>query len=100
VTVELWWSEKIKKSPADFKAFAQKMANRLLVGALRYGPAKKEQNYMTRLEMEFKAYKKTGNGEFLVNIANYALLESIAPQNSKYHYDAHADSVTRKKMGV
>lgn len=75
------------------------MTDRLLVGHLRYGDACKEQNYMTRMMMEVKAYKRSGNREQLLNIANYAYLESIVPENPKFHWNDKADSVTRRKMG-
>ena len=51
---------------------------------------------MWRLGEELKAYKKTGNMEALFNIANYAWLESLAPENPKFHYDPTAKSNTRR----
>jgi hypothetical protein len=75
--------------------FMQQMVNRIIQGEARYGPPKKEQNYMTRMIMEVKAYKRTGNREQLVNIANYAYLESICPENPKFHWDSTVPSVTR-----
>lgn len=95
--MEIWWSEKIQtdiKQP--FKEFIQKMAYRLVQGAARYGSkVKKEQHYMTRMIMEVKAYRKSGNAEHLLNIANYAILESVAPENPKFHFDNTVRSVTR-----
>lgn len=95
--MEIWWSNKIQTDVKEhFKSFVQKMAYRLVQGAARYGTkVKKEQNYMTRLIMEVKAYKRTGNHEHLLNIANYAILESVAPENPKYHFDNTVRSVTR-----
>ena len=94
----LWWSDKIKQDPKTVRDFFQKMANRLLIGHLRYGPPKREQNYMTRMIMEMKVYKRTGNMEHLINIANYCWLESEAPENKKFHFNATVDSVTRGKI--
>lgn len=74
------------------------MLNRLIQGYVRYGVAKVEQRYMTRLIMEVRAYKKFGNAEQLYNIANYALLESIAPENKRFHLDSSVDSVTRGRI--
>lgn len=88
----------IKESEkSELKVFMQKMANRYAVGHMRYGTPKVSQEYMTRLSKELAAYKKTGNREQLFNIANYAFLESYAPENSKSHLDDTVDSVTRKK---
>lgn len=54
---------------------------------------------MKRMTIEFQEYRRTGNGEHLFNIANYCILESVAPQNKKYHLNTLVDSVTRGKMG-
>ena len=73
------------------------MANRIMQGFSRYGNPRVEQNYMTRLIMEVKAYRRHGNLEYLLNIANYAYLESICPENKKFHYDNKVKSVTRQE---
>src|SRR4051812_39637831 len=82
-----------------FKSFVQWMVNRLGVGGLRYGPARKTQRYHERVEVELKAYRKTGNQEHLINIANYALLEMQAPGVKDAYMDASVGSVTRGKFG-
>ncbi len=83
-----------------FRAFMQGMANRRAVGALRYGdkPIAK-QKYLSRLEREIKAYRKCGNFEHLLNVANYAFLEGVAPENKKLYFDPNAESVTRGEFG-
>lgn len=81
----------------EFKEFMQKMANRYAVGHMRYGTPKTTSAYMTRLSKELATYKKTGNKEQLFNIANYAFLESYAPENVKAHLDETVESVTRTK---
>lgn len=84
----------------NYKAFLQLMANRRVVGALRYGDKPdSRQKYLSRMKKELKAYQNTGNFEHLLNIANYAFLEGNAPQNPKLHFDPTADSVTRKEFG-
>ena len=79
--------------------FLQMMVNRLVVGGYRYGNAKKEQKYYSRLKAELKAYKKTRCKEHLVNLSNYAHLESIAPELDGSHWNNRVDSVTRKIFG-
>ena len=84
----------------NFRAFMQGMANRRAVGLVRYKPhTDARQKYMTRLGKEFKAYKKTGNAEHLLNIAVYAYLESEAPEHKNQHWDILADSATRDEFG-
>lgn len=79
----------------EFFSFIQAMTNRIIQGHLRYGPANRRQKYLTRLEGELKMYKKTGNMEHLINIANYCHLESYAPEHPKFHFDNLAKSATR-----
>lgn len=78
-----------------FKMFAQTMINRLFVGEVRYGPAEKKQKYFSRLKKEVKVYQKTGNAEQLLNIANYCVLEWIAPEHPNHHFNPNVESVTR-----
>lgn len=85
----------------EYKMFLQAMLFRRIQGGMRYGDRpKKRQQYMTRLKKELDHYIDTGNHEQLLNIANYAFLESVAPQNPKYHWNNTVDSVTRPTMGV
>ncbi len=55
---------------------------------------------MTRLGLELRAYRRSGNREHLLNIANYAYLESQAPENRNFHWDNRAESVTRGHAGL
>lgn len=82
------------------KEFLQRVANRFVVGGLRYGSPRKEKKYLSRLKEELKCYKKTGNNEHLLNVAVYCCLESIAPENKQFHFDPTVDSVTREKFGA
>jgi hypothetical protein len=102
-TIELRMPEGIKlgeRGTIEVKYFFQSQLDRRCVGGLRYGQPNRRQRYMTRMVKELKAYKTTGNHEHLINIANYAFLESYQPENKKYHFDATVDSVTRKDMGT
>lgn len=99
---KIWLSDKALHDVREKKRFfdfTQKMASRISMGHLRYGQPMKELKMLTRLRMELKAYRKTGNMEHLINIANYAWLESEVPENPKFHFDPTAESATRAKMG-
>lgn len=96
----IWCSDKFRHDWKHFIEFVQHQANRLAFGYPRYearngGRPSKKQNYLTRLEKELKKYKKNGNREHLLNISNYAWLESQAPQNPKYHWDVSEISASR-----
>lgn len=101
--ISIWLSDKLR-SPECWKPFAQflqQIADRAAVGAARYergrGP-ERENRYMTRLLTEVREYKKTGNRECLLNIAVYCWLETMAPENPKFHWDDKAPSATRGKI--
>ena len=103
MTIELRVPESVPLDPrilVEFRAFLQAVVNRRCVGALRYGDRPRtSQRYMSRLSRELRAYRRDGNAEQLMNIAVYAFLESAAPENKKLHWNATADSITRKEFG-
>lgn len=85
----------------DFKMFLQAVVNRRCVGALRYGDRpQRRQRYLSRLTKELEAYRADGNYEQLLNIAVYCFLESVTPENRKFHFDPAAASVTRDQFGT
>jgi len=98
--ITILYPDKLKGTsvPSMFKYFAQHMVNHLCVGYYRYGPPDKAKKYMTRMEIEVKEYRRTGNAEHLYNIANYASLEYYAPENKNFHLDNTVGSATRGKI--
>ena len=97
--MEVFWSEKLKVPNKElFCEFVNMMSKRIMQGHPRYGPPNKEKKYIKRLRLELKAYRLTGNMEHLVNAANYAWLESVAPSNRKFHHNSYVDSVTRGRV--
>jgi len=97
--VEIFWSEKLRLPyKLEFQAFLNGMSKRIAQGKARYGDPNRDKKYLDRLLLEAKAYKKTGNMEHLINVANYAWLESVAPQNRKFHFDNAVDSATRGRV--
>ena len=101
-TISIWTSDKFRIPWAVFVEFVQQQANRLTFGSAQYDPQgvgpDRRHKYMTRMKLEVTAYRKSGNREHLLNIANYAWLESQAPENPKFHWDNTVDSVTRGKV--
>lgn len=85
-----------------WKKFIQMKANRLIVGVYRYdlGKPTKAAKYLTRLKAELEAYDKTGNREHLVNLSNYAFLESVAPEHPLAHFEHVSKSITRDLLGM
>ena len=79
----------------DLFLFLQLMVNRFVAGGLRYGAPKRGKMYLTKLKKELAKYEETGNKEQLINIANYAVLESLHPEHPKPHFNNLVDSVWR-----
>ena len=69
--------------------FMQKMMNGMGMSFFKYGPVR--DNYpdpvdaVASLENALVGYKRTGNLDFLVDVANYAMIEHMRPS----HDDAH-----------
>jgi hypothetical protein len=73
--------------------FLQGMINRLAVGFHRYGPLDpKRADWVKTLELRLRAYKETGNIDFLIDVANFAMFEWRFPQLEDAHSDPSAPS--------
>jgi hypothetical protein len=92
-------SLKLKHHTEEYRCYLQAMLNRILVGELRYGPPNRRKRYMRRMSLELRAYRRDGNFEQLLNLCNYAYLESVAPENKKLYFDPAAASATREELG-
>lgn len=70
--------------------FVQGMMNRMGVSYHKYGslfdafPSRKDG--ITNAEQRIQLYKDTGNAEWLIDAANYLLIESLAPSHPEYHF--------------
>ena len=68
--------------------------NMMVVSFYKYGPLmdnyKKLQTIdaIKSLEKRLQAYKETGNTEFLADVANFAMIEYMAPQHPNAYYKA------------
>jgi hypothetical protein len=79
--------------------FEMLMRNRLLMGALRYGTmeekrknaAKNRWDLTGAIEEKAKLYEKTGNSEYLVDMANYCLLAFEFDPHPNKHFKALDD---------
>jgi len=80
------------ESSSQVNNFLQYMKNRLSMGRLRYG--KKfigTYDCVGRMAELLKEYKRTGNDKLLVDLANYALLESVYGVHPKKHFKSGDD---------
>jgi len=81
--------------------FETLMRNRLNMGAFRYGPlgepGKPQYDRCEAIIKRLELYKKTGNLEYLVDIANMALLEFVEGRHPNRHMEA-TDEGTHEKI--
>lgn len=99
---DLWrWKCGLPPGDGDFEAFAaaqwsdefeRLMRNRLIMGALRYGPlgarGKPQYDRVASIKKRLDKYAADGNLEMLVDAANLALLEFVEGRHEKRHMRA------------
>lgn len=82
------WPEKAPKTQFSIP-FIQGMLNRVAVGFFRYGDNNNKKNSTNKIKKRsvderiygvLEKYKRTGNTEFLIDVANYAMLEFLNPE--------------------
>jgi len=73
--------------------FDELRKNRMAMSFYKYGPIK--ENYgnkyvkaVASLEKRLQMYKETGNTEYLVDVANFAMIEFMYPQHENAHFEA------------
>ena len=67
--------------------------NRMFVSYYKYGPIKNNYgesliNAIDNLEIRLKKYRETGNTEFLIDIANFAMIEFMYPKHKNTHFNS------------
>jgi len=77
--------------------FVEKMKTRMIMSFYKYGPIVKnvcrdnpEDNTdeIAGLRKRLELYEETGNTEWLVDVANFAMIEFMHPQHPKAHFRA------------
>lgn len=71
--------------------FVQKMRNRIVVSHYKYGwmslTYPEIGDAIASLEERLELYKKTGNTEHLVDVANFAMIEYLHPRHPNAHFE-------------
>lgn len=72
--------------------FVQGMRDRVEVSFHKYGPVADAvahgANFVEALEKRLSLYRETGNTEWLMDAANYAMFESMYPSHKEAHFRA------------
>lgn len=69
--------------------FVQGMADRMSVSFFKYGRVRKgaqTMDTMKSLALRLKAYEETGNTEYLIDVANFCMIEFMHPRHPKAHF--------------
>lgn len=70
--------------------FVQGMRDRMVMSFYKYGAVKNaypsKVNAIESLEMRLKEYQETGNTEFLIDAANFAMIEFMRPSHVNAHF--------------
>lgn len=70
-------------------AFIQGMLNRMIHGFHKYSDLKRKvdaPDSIKCLKQRLKNYSETGNTEWLIDVANFAMMEFMRPRHKKAHF--------------
>jgi hypothetical protein len=74
------------------QSFAQGMADRMAVSFCKYGRVAeaypKRVDAIASLKLRLEKYEQTGNTEWLMDVANFAMIEFMHPRHEKAHFRA------------
>lgn len=103
-----WWGlmvslEEILKR--DFSEdFVQKMRNRIAVSHYKYGWVKdtypKLADAVACLGQRLDLYKETGNTEYLIDVANFAMIEFMHPRQDNAHFQGTDSDASPGLVGM
>lgn len=72
------------------EAFAQGMADRMAVSFAKYGAVKDAYPHrvdaIASLKARLERYERDGNTEWLMDVANFAMIEFLHPKHPEAHY--------------
>lgn len=92
--IKFQWSRSVPYKGRISPPFIQMMLNRMCFGWFRYerqpyiGNSLRHRQGVNRIKEKLKAYERTGNQEFLADIANYAMIEFMSPSHPKAHLES------------
>ena len=97
------WVEVVPETEWNQK-FIQGMADRMMTSHFKYGAIKESSeriNWVADLKKRIERYEETGNTEWLMDAANYCMIEFTHPQHPNAHFMATGseESPGRKWFG-
>lgn len=84
--------------------FIQGMADRMSMSFYKYGPMAEAYpervDAIASLKIRLKKYEETGNTEYLMDVANFALIEFTHPRNPRAHFKAEDSKASPGRQWV
>jgi hypothetical protein len=85
--------------------FDELRKNRMVMSFYKYGALKtnageKLVDEIASLELRVEEYRKTGNLEFLADVANFAMIEFMQPQHPNAHFVATDSNASPGLVGM
>ena len=74
------------------QGFLQGMLNRLAIGALRYGRDLERYDELATLKRRLAAAEDTRCAEYLIDVANFALLAWLGPETAEWNRESVSSS--------
>src|SRR5262245_2486393 len=82
--------------------FVQGMYDRMAVSYFKYGPVAKgypeKVDAIASLKIRLERYAETGNTEWLMDVANFAMIEFMRPRHPDAHFDAKDGDTTGRVL--
>lgn len=95
--------EEIKKMNVD-NTFIEHMVNAMVMSAFKYGDVKEVcgEVAIEKMNKEIEMFMRDGNTEHMVNVANYAMLRYMFPQEGEAYIgtDSNKSVVNTKPMTI
>jgi hypothetical protein len=86
------------------QVFAQKMSNAMLLSFYKYGAVAEAYpekiDAIGSLMKRLRKYAETGNIEYLVDVANFSMIEFMHPRHPKAHYKAEDSSASPGRVSL
>lgn len=84
--------------------FLQGMKDRMEVSFHKYGPVAEafphRVHAIESLRVRLKLYEETGNTEWLMDVANFAMIEFMHPRHPKAHFQGTDDDASPGRVSV
>lgn len=73
----------------DSQRFHERMRQAMTMSFHKYGPIRDayphKVNAVASLEKRLRLYRETGNADYLVDVANFAMIEFMLPAHERFH---------------